>query len=303
MSKQRYKIPTSLDVSYFDMEFNMRMKNGVGINKPVSAKVLFFGMIALFGWFYMVFQTFIGKGGIPIIIGFSIAWLLISILLVRADKTNRMGLELTLSMINYIPKSGRHIPVRLSDQIYGIKKLLNIDSVDVEDGMIHFLDGQIGYVYHVVGSASSLMFEQDKRIVLDKVDAFYRKLPVGVEPIFDTLYEGHSVEEQLEAVRRDASNLNVRSKGLESLLEERHGILYHAINNSTKLRSLHQYLVVRAPSEDLLKEFENLVIGDVEGSGLMFRLARTLSYNEVEKYLKSYLNASTKRELKRFAKR
>ncbi|PAE87664.1 hypothetical protein [Shouchella clausii] len=289
MAKQRFKIPTTLDVSYFDMEFNVKSKNGVGLNRPVSAKVIVFTLLAAFAWFYLVFQTFIWEGGILLIIGFTITWCILSVLLVRADKTNRMGLELIFSMINYLPKSGRYVPVRMSDVVHPLKYLLNVDTIDPEDGRIHFLDGQIGHGYHIVGSASALMFAQDKQIILDKVDAFYRKLPVGVEIIYDSVYEGHSVEEQLQAVEQTKQELNVKSKGLDALLKEQHDILKYAINNNQGLTSLHQYLVVRAPSEAALTEFENLLIGDVEGDGLMFRLAKTLSYKEMERYFKSFL--------------
>lgn len=289
MAKKRFKIPATLDVTYFDMEFSLKSKNGVGINKPISAKVILFTLLAAFAWFYLVFQSFIGKGGVPVIIGFTIAWIILSILLVRADKTSRMGLELVMSMINYLPKSGRYIPVRMSDTVYPLQALLNIKTIDPEDGRIHFLDGQIGHCYHIVGSASSLMFEQDKQTILDKVDSFYRKLPVGVEVIYDTVYEGHSVDEQLESVKEDKQNLKIKSKGLNVLLKEQHDILKYAINNNQGLTSLHQYLVVRAPSEAALGEFENLLIGDVEGDGLMFRLAKTLNYKESERYFKSFV--------------
>ncbi|MGX1195860.1 hypothetical protein [Metabacillus sp. SLBN-84] len=291
MAKTRFKIPTSLDVSYFDMEFNVKSKNGVGLNRPVSAKTILFTLLAAFGWFYLVFQSFIGKGGIPIIIGFTIAWVILSVLLVRADKTNRTGLELVLSMINYLPKSGRYVPVRMSDTVYPLQYLLNVRDVDPEDGRIHFLDGQVGHCYHIVGSASALMFEQDKQMILNKVDAFYRKLPVGVEVIYDTVYEGHSVDEQLEAVKEAKKALVVKSKGLNALLKEQHDILKYAINNNQGLTSLHQYLVVRAPSDAALAEFENLLIGDVEGDGLMFRLAKTLNYKEMERYFGSFLGS------------
>ena len=291
MAKERYKIPTSLDVTYFDMEFNFKSKSGVGINKPVTAKVLMFTLFSLFIWFFVIFKTFIGKGGVPSILGFSISWGALSVLLIKTDKTGRTGLELVLSLINYIPKSGRFVPVRLSDLVYPLQNLLNIRNIDPEDGMLHFLDGQIGYVYHIVGSASSLMFDMDKQIIVNKVDSFYRKLPVGVEIIYDTVYEGHSVEEQLEAVKEDRRNLKIRSNGLNALLKERHDILKYAINNNQGLTSLHQYLVVKAPSEALLKEFENLLIGDVEGQGLMFRLAKPLGYKDTKKYFKTVIGS------------
>lgn len=288
--KQNFKIPTSLDVSYMDMEFNFKSKDGVGINKPLTAKVVLSVLFAVFAWFYLVFQTFIIKGGIGVIIGFTIFWFLLALLLLRTDNTGRMGLELVFSLLNYLPKSGRYVPVRLADSVYPLQSLLNVHTIDEEDGCIHFLDGQIGYVYHVVGSASALMFEQDKQVILSKVDAFYRKLPVGVEVIYDTVFEGHAVDDQIQNIEKTRKALRSKSPGLQRLLTEQHDILKHAINNHKALRSFHQYMVVRCPSESDLKEFENLVIGDVEGSGLMFRLAKTLNYEETQNYFKSILS-------------
>ena len=290
MAKQQFKIPVTLDSSYFDLEFNMKSKQGVGLEKPVTAKVILSTLILAFAWFYLVFQTFIGKGGIPTILGFTVAWVTLSVLLIKTDATGRMGIELVMSMINYIPKHGRHVATRMGDSVYPLQSLINIKTIDPEDGLITFLDGQIGYVYHVVGSASALMFEQDKQAILDKVDSFYKKLPVGVEIIYDTVYEGHVVDEQIAHLKQDTENLKSKSKGLHKLLNEQSVILEHVINNNAQgLTSLHQYLVVRSPNQALLIDFENLIYGDVKGSGLMFRLARTLTYEETKAYFKSVL--------------
>lgn len=286
MAKERFKIPTTLDVTYFDMEFNLKSKNGLGINQPVGAKTILMTLLAGFGWFYLMFQSFIGQGGIPLAIGFTIGWIVLSILLIKPDKTNRLGLELVFSMMNYLPKTARHVPTRMSDRLNPLQTIYNIRTIDPEDGLVHFLDGHIGHVYHVVGSASNLMFEQDKRIILNKVDSFYRKLPVEVEVIYDTVYEGHAVDEQIASVKADKANLVSRSRGLRQLLNEQHEILEVAINNSERLTSLHQYLLVRAPNEAALTDFENILAGDVENEGLMFRLAKTLNHDEAATYFK-----------------
>lgn len=289
MAKKVFKIPTKLDESYLDLEFNVKSQNGIGLTDPVPAKVILLTLVATFAWFYLVFNTFISKGGIPVIVGFTIAWFVLSIMLFRSDKTGRMGLGLVVTMFNYLPKSGRFVPVRMNDSVFPLQSLLNIRTIDPEDGLIRFLDGQIGHVYHVVGTASTLMFEEDKQIILDKVDTFYRKLPVGVEVIYDTIYEGHAVDEQIESVIEDKMNLKVKSKGLDALLDEQFNILSYAINNNQGLTSLHQYLVVRSPNESDLRDFENLLHGDVDGNGLMFRLAKPLTYSECKKYFKSIL--------------
>lgn len=289
LAKQRFKIPTALDSSYLDMEFTLSAGRS-GISKPVTGRVILFALVSSFLWFYLAFQSFISKGGFPAIAGFTVSWVLLSILLVRQDNTRRMGMSLVLTMLNYVPKSGRYVPVRMSDNVHPLKRLYNIDYIDVEDGLIHFMDGTVGHGYHVVGSASALMFEQDKQIILDAVDDFYRKLPVRVEPIFDTVYEGHSVDEQLENLAETQAALKSTSPGLHALLEEQGKILKYAINNNQGLKSLHQYLIVKAPSESLLSDFEHLLAGDVEGDGLMFRLAKTLTYDELTTYYHSLVN-------------
>lgn len=295
MAKKSYKIPTTLDVSYMDMNFNLKSKNGVGLQKPVSAKIVVMTLVATFLWFYLVFNSFIKAAGLPIIIGFSLTWAVFSFIMVKEDATGRTGIELVFTMFNYALKSGREMPTRMSDPVGPFRGLFGIDSIDQEDGLIHYTDDDIGHVYHVVGSASSLMFEADKRAILRKVDGFYRKLPVGVEVIYDTIYEGHSVEEQIESCKDDMRNLQSESKGLQALLDERYDILKYAINNNQGLTSLHQYLIVRAKNVDDLREFENLLIGDVENDGLMFRLAKTLTYPEMETYFKSILQGVPKR--------
>lgn len=286
VAKQRFRIPSSLDVSYFDMEFHLKTKNGLGVSKPVSAKTLFAGFIAIFGWFYLTFQTFIGKGGIGYAILFTLLYATLVTLLVKSDRTGRMGLELILSLASYLPKHGRLVKTRLTDTVDGVHGIFNIDRIDVEDGLIQFADKRVGRVYHVVGSASSLLFEDDKHVILDKVESFYRKLAPGTEVVYDTVYEGHAVDEQLATVRAEADALKTRSDGLYYLLAERENILEKAINNSQGLASLHQYVLVMASNEVALRDFDNLVMGDVEQDGVMFRLARTLTYDETVRYLR-----------------
>ena len=287
--KDRYKIPTSLDVSYFDMEFNLKSKNGVGINQPITAKVILFTLMALMLWFYIIFQTFIGSGGIVNIVLFTLSYAVLAIIMIKADRTRRTGLELILSAINYIPKKGRYLPVRMSDSVYPLQNLANLETIEPEDGRIIFKDKGIGHIYHVVGTASALMFDGDKQRIIEKVDSFYRKLPTDVEIMYDTVYEGHDVAEQIANVKSDRRNLNANSRGLNILLKEQHDILKYAINDQSGLVSLHQYLIVRAESEAALREFENLLIGDVENEGLMFRLAKTLNYEEAQRYYRSFL--------------
>lgn len=284
MSKDRYKIPTSLDASYLDLEFQMQTKDGVGPSKPVNGKTIILGLLAILIWFFMMFKSPIGKGGVFAIVGFTIIWIGLSFLLVKPDKTKRHGFELIVSMMNYLPKSGRATSVRLIDDVTGLQTLTGIDHVDPEDGLIHFLDNTIGRAYHVVGSASVLMFDQDKSVILDKVDNFYRKLPVGVELVFDTVKESQRTDIQVRAAVQGYKNLTSSSKGLKALYKERHQVLKEGVGE--RFKSIHQYAVLKAPKEESLNEGESLIQGDVEGEGLMFKQADPLNYEEVIRYIR-----------------
>lgn len=284
MAKSVYKIPTSLDASYVDLEFNLQTKEGLGPQTPVNGKTILLGLIAIIAWFYIVFQTPIGNGGVLIIGGFTITWIILAILLVKPDKTKKHGFELIITMANYIPKSSRRANVRLFDNLTTIQNITGVKSVDPEDGMIHFVDGTVGRVYSVVGSASILMFDQDKSMILDKVDSFYRKLPVGVEIIFDTVKESQRTDIQTQSAIDGFRQLSVKSKGLATLYKERHQILKYGVGE--KFKSIHQYAVLKAPKEESLSEGESLIISDAENEGLMFKRVETLGYEDVVRYLK-----------------
>lgn len=286
MAKSVYKIPTSLDASYVDLEFNLQTKDGLGPQTPVNGKTILLGLIAIIAWFYIIFQTPIGKGGILVVVGFTIAWLVLAVLLVKPDKTKKHGFELIVTMINYLQKSNRRANVRLFDNLATMQHITGIKHVDPEDGMLHFMDGTVGRVYSVVGSASILMFDQDKSMILDKVDNFYRKLPVGVEIVFDTVKESQRTDIQTESAIRGFKQLNVKSRGLATLYKERHQILKYGVGE--KFKSIHQYAVLKAPKAESLSEGESLIISDAENEGLMFKRVDTLNYEDVVRYIQQF---------------
>lgn len=284
LAKKTYKIPSSLDASYVDLEFMLQTKDGVGLQNPVNGKTIILGLLAIIVWFYIMFQTPIGRGGIVIAGGFTIVWLALSILLVKTDKTKRHGFEQIFSMLSYLQPSGRRADVRLYDKIGTIQSITGIEGVDPEDGMIHFLDGTIGRLYEVVGTASVLMFDQDKEMILEKVDGFYRKLPVGVEIMFDTVKESQRTDVQTESAIRGFRNLERKSPGLQLLYKERHDILKEGVGE--RFQSIHQYAILKAPKAESLSEGENLMISDAENEGLMFKRIRTMGYDDVVHYIK-----------------
>lgn len=283
MAKQRFKIPTSLDMSYFDIEFNFRTKDGLSFNKPLIAKSVLMYLISGMLLLYILLNTFI-KSSVPLAVAFAIVWVLLTILLVKMDNTKRTGLELMVPLLGYFSPNNRHLSVRSLDPIGPLKGLYGISDVDKEDGLILFTDGTVGYLYQVVGSASILMFDQDKTQIIDKVDSFYRKLAPDTEIIFDTTKESQKTDEQVENLVANFKKLKINSPGLKHLYREQYDIL--SIGVGGRFKSLHQYMIAKANTMDHLEEFENLLYSDVENDQLMFKSATPLSYDETTDYFK-----------------
>lgn len=283
MAKQRFKIPTSLDMSYLDLEFNFRTKDGLSFNKPLTAKSVIMYLMSGMLLLYILLNTFV-KSSIPLAVLFAIIWILLTILLVKMDNTKRTGLELMVPLLGYFSPNNRYLTVRSLDPIGPLKGLYGISDVDKEDGLLLFTDGTVGYLYHVVGSASILMFDEDKKQIIDKVDSFYRKLAPDTELIFDTIKESQKTDEQVANLVDNFKKLKINSPGLKHLYHEQYDIL--SVGVGGRFKSLHQYMIVKANTMDHLEEFENLLYGDVENEQLMFKSAMPLSYDETTEYFK-----------------
>lgn len=284
MKLQRFKIPTSLDASFLDMEFTFRSKDGLA-TRPISAKTILIWLFSGLGLMYLLTGSFITSGGVVLSIIFSVVWLWLTFVLARTDKTKRLGLELLIPAINYTIKSNRHVSTRLVDGVKHMRDITGLDTVDEEDGMLHFVDGELGHVYAVVGSGSVLMFDEDKAMVLRKVDSFYRKLDTRVELFFDTVMESQKTEAQQYNTAIYYKNNQSNSPGINALFEEQYSTLKYGVGGQFK--SLHQYMVVKAKSLDDLRSFESLLFGDVENEGVMFKQAYVLDYKAAQKYFDS----------------
>lgn len=95
-------------------------------------------------------------------------------LLLKTDKTKRMGFHLVPVLLGYLPKRNRQVYTRSTNKAGPFYSILGIESIDDVTGLVKYLDGTYAYWYRVVGSASVLLFEDDKNAILDRVDSFGR---------------------------------------------------------------------------------------------------------------------------------
>lgn len=284
MAKKVYKIPITLDNSYLDSEILLKSPSGAfGFSKPISFRTIAIWMVSFFMLLFLTLKgPILSAGSFLLGLGIYIVWILLTFLLARADGTKRLGIELVGVSMDYFGRSNRYFTVRRTDPISRMRKLSGIFDVDETDGRLKFLDGSIGYVFEIVGTASILMFEDDKRAILDQVGKFYRTLPMDVELIFDTVRESVRTDNQIASLKERYQRYWGSSSGIKALFNEQLRALEYGIGSSFK--STRQYMIIKAGNEDLLDQTIQLIASDIEGNGLMFRYARALPFDEVSHY-------------------
>lgn len=276
MSKVSYKVPASLDRSYLDQEIPL---SGGGFTlPPVPIKAILFylgfGLTAV----WAVLNTFIADGPIWFKFLFLVWALVTMIILGRVSKTKELRTSMIMPLIYYIPASARKVMTRSNSQASAFYSIVGIDNVD-DKGVIKFADGRFGRAYLVVGSASVLLFEDDKKAILDRVDYFWRKVGTDVEFLFITTKEPQRTYRQVAALERTTRNLAVRDPELLDLLDEQYDVMTGYVGK--EFRSIHQYLVVMADNKEQLRQAHNVVAAEVEGSSYMIKACNEMDADEI----------------------
>ena len=110
--------------------------------------------------------------------------------------------------VYYVPGSARKVLTRRNSQAAPFHSIVGISEI-AKDGLIQYADGRVGRAYLVVGSASVLLFEDDKKAILDRVDSFWRKVSTDVEFTFMTTKEPQRTYRQVAALERTNKNLSL----------------------------------------------------------------------------------------------
>lgn len=274
--KDSYKIPASLADGYGSMEIALSTKDG-SVARIFQVKIILAAIVSLFGFFICLTRTFIAGGTVGQKIVFTILWLAWSILLIKIDKTNRMNVQKIITLLSYVPKKARYVFTRKSSKVSGFYGISNISDIG-DKGLIHFNDDTYGYLYRVVGSASILLFEGDKKAIISRVDSFYRKQDTNVEIIFMTSKESQKVFRQLANLQEMYDKLEIKNPELQDLMEEQFAILKNEVGGSYK--SVHQYLFLKADNKESLTRAKNVLQSEIENSALMIKQCVPLIYKE-----------------------
>lgn len=285
MAKKIYKIPASLEANYLDMEIAIKNSDGVGL-KPLPVKVILFYVTSLMLLFWAVMNTFISDGSFRQKVIFVILWISLTFVLAAFDKTKRMQVQLLPLLTTYLPSSFRYISTRRSDKADSFYYICGFKRV-TDDGLITWSDGTLGYAYRIVGSASALLFDEDRTAILNKVDSFWQKMTTDSEISFVTLKESQKVKTQLNALSRryvKLSKQGVRNTGIDIIAQEQQRALSDHVGKTYK--SIHQYLIVRGEHKEALSQAKNIIQGEADGSDLVFKQCVPLDGEETLAFMR-----------------
>ncbi|MDP9903210.1 hypothetical protein [Arthrobacter bambusae] len=268
--KGSYSIPNSLDKSMLDQEIALSKSAHV---QPFPIKVVLFYLASLLILFWVVSSTFIRDSSLTIIVLLVMWWLLATVYFGRYSKTKELRFSGIPALLSYLPRVSRRVLTRRSSNASGFYSIAGVKDVD-DDGRVAFSDGTVGRAYLVVGSASVLVFEADKRAIVNRVDSFYRKVEHSVEFICLTTKEPQRVDRALANLERRNLVLEVRDPELFALLDEQAEILVEHVG--TRFSSIHQYLVIKADNDEALRRGHALLQAEVEDSSLMIKSCMVL---------------------------
>lgn len=278
MAKERYIVPVSLDRTILDHELTLS-SNAMRL-KPLPMKVIFayIGSITVLMW--LLTGTPLKGASFGYLVLILVWWIVATAYFASYSKTKEMRGEMIMALIDYLPKTARKVLTRSDSSPGQFHSIVGIKDVDEKTGFITYSDGMVGQAYAVVGSASCLLFDQDRDAILNRNDRFYRKLEPGVEWVFITTKEPQRVHTQIATLEKRNRRLSpdARDPELVALMDEQYQSLKSYVGVS--FFSIHQYLILIARNEEDLRKAHNLLDAEAGDSSLMFKEVTMLTYDE-----------------------
>lgn len=295
--RSRFKLPFSLNVSTFDLPVTFVTQGGNTLFKrQITVRTLVLVMVGVLLYFLLVTQTPLAGGGFIGIITWTIGYFWLIYLLAAPTKTKLIGASNLKAMYNYVAKSNREFNTTDDGFYEPIEKMIDIHEISEADSMVIFSNGDVGYIYELIGNASILMFEEDQAHVLGASRNFHRKLTPNVSIYYDSATEPQKTETQVVNLLDKQENLINKHPALMQLMDTQIDVLMNYVGNEFK--SLHQYMVVRAKNPIALRDFESWLNLQMDKSSGFLTDFRVLDYEETCQYYKELLSAERVEALK-----
>lgn len=283
MAKQIYKVPTSLDMSYLDIEIALQDDSGAGL-RPIPIKTILIWVGSVMCLIIILLHSFIRQAGPIWMVPFALLWLAATYFYGKADETGRIGLSLIPTWLRYLPKSARMLKTRGGDNAFEFMSLISLSEKGIDKrNTIYWSDGSVGVGFRIVGTASILLFDEDRSAILDRVGNFYMKLDSDTQIIFDTTKEAQKVENQLEFTRLQFANRDIKDvPGLNKLYRERYDVLHDYVGE--RFPSIHQYMFVKSKNYEALERFMAMFYQETTNSSRMFKKTTLMTAADIYEY-------------------
>lgn len=280
--KKSYKIPASLNSDYLnDMEITLRNSDGIGF-KPLPIKVILFYVAGCILGFILITKSPYSSAHLWQQILFVILYGITLMTLGKYDDTKRMQIQVIPTLVDYIPKLNRVIYTRKSMNSVPFAQITGI-AARHKNGLVEYIDGTYAYWYRVVGSASILLFDEDRDAILNRNDNFFRKIHADCEIGFMTSKEPQKVYRQLANLNRRYQKLTVSDPDLDMLVD----MQYHDLKDyvGSEFRSIHQYCYIKGDNKEALTTLKTILQSEVENSTMMFKQCIPLYGDDLDEAL------------------
>lgn len=284
--KQSYKVPYSLNKTRGDMEIAVQNKDGIGFKSTPVKLILFYlagSLLALFsilGTLPFVATLPIGFRIVMGVLFIALAWLF-----TQKDAAGMPKYAVIPELLKFMfVKSSRIIHTRNTDNWDNLYAAMGIKDIDGKTGLITYLDGTLGYMYRVVGSASALLFDEDKARIIDRVDNFYRRVLDSVTYEYITVKEAQKCNLQKYNMQQLNKKLTTDDPDLKNLIKDEYNVLRDFVGNDFK--SIHQYLILKSDNKEDLVRANTMLANEYSNSSLMFSEIEFLYKKEVMRMLK-----------------
>lgn len=289
VAKSAYKIPVSIDRSRLDHKITLeafQLKS-----KPLAIKVILYWVGFIFVTAWIVLQSPLSEAPWIILVTLVIWMTITAVVLGRQTKTGDMKFTQLPALLEYVPQRQRRVMTRMGSKPYGFLSIVGIKEVEAS-GIIRYVNGDVGQMYSIVGSASALLFEHDRDAIIRRVDSFYQKIDSDASWCFMTTKESQRVFQQIAAIEHQNRALRYRDPELLELEQEKLDVLVNDVGG--QFSSLHQYLLIRAPGMKQLQAAHRVLRAERENSSLMFRRCELLNGADALEVLRAVYQAPSK---------
>ena len=293
MADRTFGFRANLNDSLFDTTISLTTSSGEQLSKREftirTFLMLLFGIIALM---VIESQTVVGHGGVGAI-AFGILWLWLVWEVSQPLPTKKVAITYLTVLPRYLPKARRIISFRSFAPAYGVSMLTGVQENGVsDDGLIRFLNNDIGRVFEITGSASRLMFDGDRERVVTDARSFYRNINPTTTMLIDTLSSPQRVTMQVKAKDWQMQHLSLQSQSLKMLLHHEKQALEEHVGRQFPM--YHQYFVIRAVNEDEMNMFIQWLMQVMSNNSLFLKDVRPLdSKVETVAYLHQLFSADS----------